>query len=262
MKKQTTAYAAALYEAQISKQAIPAFSSLNPDFTVDQAYEVQMINVAKQLAGGDIISGKKIGLTSLAMQKLLNVAEPDFGHLFQSMDCFDGKIDSSKLLQPKIEAEIAFILKADLSGGAVTVTDVLKATDYLVAAFEVVDSRIADWKIKLPDTIADNASSGCYVLGTKRIAPKTLDLATVTLSLYKTKAGKEELINQGSGYDVLGHPAVAVAWLANKLWHYGVSLQAGEVILSGALSAAPPAQRGDSFKAVFSDFGILEASFI
>jgi 2-keto-4-pentenoate hydratase len=174
------------------------------------------------------------------------------------MECKDGKIDTFALLQPKIEGEIAFILKQDLSGGKVTREDVLANTDYVVAAFEIVDSRVADWKIKLADTVADNASSGRYVLGSKKLKLDELDLQTVSMKLYKNK----ELCGEGTGSAVLGDPCLSVAWLANRLWDFGVALKAGEVILSGAFSAAPAAAKGDKFTAEFSSFGKVEAEFV
>jgi 2-keto-4-pentenoate hydratase len=161
-------------------------------------------------------------------------------------------------LQPKIEGEIAFILKGDLSGGKVTKEDVLKNTDYVVAAFEIVDSRVADWKIKLPDTVADNASSGRYVLGTNKLNLSEIDLSSVDMKLFRNG----ELAGEGTGASVQGDPCIAVAWLANRLWSYGVTLKAGEVILSGAFSAAPAAAKGDKFTAEFSSFGKVEAEFV
>lgn len=174
------------------------------------------------------------------------------------MDCVDGKVKTDELMQPKIEAELAFVLKKDLSGGNVTEADVRDATDYVVGAFEIVDSRVADWKIKLIDTVADNASSGRYILGTVRHSVEEVDLPAVSMTLFKNK----EQVEEGKGAAVLGDPVRAVAWLANRLWSYGVTLKAGEVILSGAFSAAPVAKKGDVFEAVFSDFGTVRAEFV
>jgi len=203
------------------------------------------------------ISGKKIGLTSQGIQRQLGVDEPDYGHLLSAMECRDGIVRTSQLIQPKIEAELAFILGSDLTGGGVTVEDVRNATDYVVGAFEIVDSRVADWKIKLVDTVADNASSGRYILGTNRLDIRNMDLAAVSMKLYKNGAPIEE----GIGANVQGDPCAAVAWLANKLWSYGVTLKKGEVILSGAFSAAPSAHRGQVFIAEFSSFGSVKAEF-
>ncbi len=247
-----------LFEAEKNKIPMEQISSLDPSLTIEDAYRIQMINVVKKISNGEIISGKKIGLTSLAMQKMLGVSQPDYGHLFKSMDISDNKIKTDSLLQPKIEAEIAFILKNDLIGPNVTARDVLDATDYVVAAFEIVDSRIKDWKINIIDTVSDNASSGCYCLGSKKLKVSEIFLPEIEMSLYKNG----EFVNKGKGADVLGDPAYCVSWLANKLYEFGVTLNKGEVILSGALSAAPPAKKGDVFEAKFSHFGNIQAEFI
>jgi 2-keto-4-pentenoate hydratase len=251
-------FADLLYDAERDRKAIPPLTEQDASVSVDDAYRIQLENIKRVAAGGHTVSGKKIGLTSPGIQKQLGVNEPDYGHLFAAMDCKDGKINTSALLQPKIEGEIAFILKADLAGGKVTREDVLANTDYVVAAFEIVDSRVADWKIKLPDTIADNASSGRYVMGSVKLTLDEIDLKTVTMKLYKNG----ELAGEGTGEAVLGDPCLSVAWLANKLWNYGVTLKAGEVILSGAFSAAPAAAKGDKFVAEFSSFGKVEAEFV
>lgn len=251
-------YADMLYESAKSRKSIPPLTELEPDLSVDDAYAVQLWNVKRLVKEGQIISGKKIGLTSEGIQKQLGVNEPDYGHLFKSMDCTDGKVKTSGLLQPKIEPEIAFILKEDLIGRNITPEDVMKATDYVAGAFEIVDSRIKDWKIKLADTISDNASSGCYVLGTARLPADQVNLPEITMALFKNGIK----VCEGSGSAVLGNPCNAVAWLANRLWTYGVILKKGEVILSGAFSAAPKAVAGDKFEVVFSNFGSVKAEFI
>ncbi|MDR2662951.1 MAG: 2-keto-4-pentenoate hydratase, partial [Treponema sp.] len=217
------ALAEELFKAEQDRKAIPPLSERDPSLTVDDAYRIQLVNIQRVVGMGHVISGKKIGLTSPGIQKQLGVNEPDYGHLFAAMDSKDGRINTSALLQPKIEGEIAFVLKADLSGGKVSREDVLKATDYVVAAFEIVDSRVADWKIKLVDTVADNASSGRYVLGSVRLKVTEVDLPEVTMKLYKNG----NLAGEGTGKAVLGDPSVSVAWLANRLWGYGVTLKAG-----------------------------------
>ena len=324
------AYALELFDAERSRTTIPQITARDQAFSVDDAYAVQLTNINKAIGLGFTVSGKKIGLTSLAMQKQLGVGEPDYGHLFHSMDCSDGAgggdVDTGDLIQPKIEAEIAFVLKKELSGGNVTPDDVSDATDYVVAAFEIVDSRIENWKLKLADTVADNASSGRYILGADKVslggngnangvgtgigkssdagdcvgigadtakssdagvgtgigkssdagagkcAGANADLPNIAMRMYKKAAGcedlaggelaGEELVGEGRGSDVMGDPRVAVAWLANKLWSYGVTLNAGEVILSGAFSAAPAAKKGDVFRAEFDGIGKVEARFI
>jgi len=256
-KAQISAWAEKLYAAERSRQAIPPITETAPSVTVDDAYAIQLENVKRVTGMGYAVSGKKIGLTSPGIQKQLGVNEPDYGHLFAAMDCTDGKVKTSDLMLPKIEGEIAFILKKDLAGGKVSREDVIAGTDFVCAAFEIVDSRIADWKIKLPDTVADNASSGRYVLGTRKLLLNEVELPKVTMRLYKNGS----IAGEGTGAAVLGDPCVSVAWLANRLWSYGVTLKAGEVILSGAFSAAPQAAKGDSFRAEFSSFGIVEAQF-
>ncbi|MDR1430040.1 MAG: 2-keto-4-pentenoate hydratase [Spirochaetaceae bacterium] len=258
-EQKIAAYADELFTAEQKRAAVPPLSERESAMTVDDAYQIQLANIRRVCAMGQVISGKKIGLTSPGIQKQLGVNEPDYGHLFASMECADGRIDTSALLQPKIEGEIAFVLKSDLSGGAVTRVDVLRATDYVAAAFEIVDSRVAGWKIKLVDTVADNASSGRYVLGGVKLRVGDVDLPSVTMKLYKNGGS---LVGEGSGAAVLGDPCLAVAWLANRLWGYGVTLKAGEVILSGAFSAAPEAAKGDSFTAEFSSLGTVSASFV
>lgn len=247
-----------LLSAEKSRTGVTPLTEMKPDLTVKEAYNIQLDNIQVKLENGEIISGKKIGLTSLAMQQLLGVNEPDYGHLLQSMEVDNnGVISRKQLLEPKVEGEIAFFLKKDLKGPNVTVEDVLGATEYVVAALEIVDSRVAGWKIKLCDTIADNASSGLYVLGEKKLAPHLLDLKKEKMSFYKN----EQLINEGAGKAALGDPAFCVAWLANKLSEFGITLKANEVILSGALSAAVNAEEGDEFVAKFQTLGEVKVNF-
>lgn len=251
-------FANALYHAQKNKVATSPLTEEDPSLTIDDAYAIQLFNVHRLVEQGEILSGKKIGLTSEGIQKQMGVKEPDYGHLFKSMDYPDGKVETDTLLQPKIEGELAFILKDDLAGGNVTKEDVIKATDYVVAGFEIVASRVANWNIKLVDTVADNASAGCYVLGKKKLKLTEFDLLSVEMAMYKN----EELITTGKSTAVLGDPTEAVAWLANRLWDYGVPLKQGEIILSGAFSFAPEAKKGDRFRADFTHFGTVEAEFI
>jgi len=257
-KKHLQKYSDMLRESEATRKAIPPLTELDASLDIDDAYAIQLANVEWVLRAGHRISGKKIGLTSEGIQKQLGVNEPDYGHLFAAMECPGGLVETDKLLQPKIEGEIAFILKEDLTGGKVTAEDVRRATDYVVAAFEIVDSRVADWRIKLVDTVSDNASSGRYVLGEKKMSLSEIDLPSVPMTL--TKNG--QVVGEGTGAAVLGDPAIAVAWLANRLWGYGVTLQKGEVILSGAFSAAPPAVKGDEFTADFGPMGKVSAKFI
>ncbi|MDR3225989.1 MAG: 2-keto-4-pentenoate hydratase [Clostridiales Family XIII bacterium] len=257
-EKKISEYAARLYDALTNRVSISALSDELDSLDIDDAYAIQMENVKRGLAGGAKISGKKIGLTSKPMQEMLGVDEPDYGHLYESMDLTGKPVPADTLLQPKVEGEIAFILKEDIKGPDATVEDVLAATDYVVAALEIVDSRVKDWKIKLFDTVSDNASSGSYVLGAKKVPISEIDLIAEQMTFYKNGAE----VNSGAGSAVLGNPAYCVAWLANKLWAYGVILGKGEVVLSGALSAAIEAAAGDTFKASFATLGEVTAEFV
>ena len=250
-------FADILYLSERDRVPILPLSEHRSTITVSDAYAIQMKNVDRVVAMGYDTSGKKIGLTSQVMQRQLGATEPDYGHIFIAMDCRDGIVDTTQLIQPKIEAGLAFILGADLVGGRATADIVRAATDYVVCAFEIIDSRVAYWKTKLVDTIADNASSGRYILGDKRLGISDIDLAAVSMKLYKNGVLAEE----GTGANVMGDPAIAVAWLANRLWFYGIPLKKGEIILSGAFSAAPDAMQGDVFNAQFSTFGNLLAEF-
>jgi 2-keto-4-pentenoate hydratase len=256
--EKTITFADHLAKAEETGQGVTALTELDATLTVEEAYQVQLKTIERKVNGGQKVVGKKIGLTSVAMQKLLGVDQPDYGHLLDSMVIEDGgQISFDRVLQPKVEGEIAFILKRDLIGPKVTAMDVLLATDYVLPALEIVDSRIADWKIKLQDTVADNASSGLYVLGNRPMKVSELDLVQTGMVLYKNG----EIVNTGVGAAALGNPAACVAWLANKLFEFGISLKAGEVILSGALSAAQNAVPGDQFKARFAHLGEVSVNF-
>lgn len=250
--------AAKLAQAESTKVGIDPLIITAPDLTVDDAYYIQLENINRKLSEGQKIVGKKIGLTSLAVQKMLGVDEPDYGHLLDTMVVENGgTIDTKDMLQPKVEGEIAFILKKDLKGPNVTAVDVIQATDYIVPALEIVDSRVQDWKISLRDTVADNASSGLYVLGGKPTKLEDIDLELVGMVLYQNG----EVANTGVGAAVLGSPATSVAWLANRLADYDITLKAGEVILSGALSGMVTANPGDHFVARFAHLGQVSVNF-
>jgi len=248
-----------LLEAETTCQGIEPISKVVKSFTLKDAYYIQLETIHAKLASGQKITGKKIGLTSLAMQQLLKVGEPDYGHLLDSMEVLDGKVKRDSFLLPRVEGEIAFVLKESLKGPHITTEDVIKATDYVMASIEIVDSRVKDWKIKLEDTVADNASSGKYVLGLVQRKIHEVDLPNIEMKLFKNG----HLVNEGKGEAALGNPASCVAWLANRLADFHIELNAGEVILSGALSAAVDAEQGDVFTADFGDvLGKVEVSFI
>lgn len=214
---------------------------------VEDAYEVQSRWTELRLGRGERILGRKIGLTSRAMQEQMGVAEPDYGSLWASryFPARAGRteVPADSFLQPRMEGEIAFLIGRPLSGEHVTPQEVLAATEALAPAFEVVDSRIADWRIKLADTIADNASYGGFVLGPWSRSLRNDDLRTLGMLVHKNG----EIVAQAVGAAALGGPARAVAWLARKLTSFGVSLNAGDVVLSGALGGASNAGRGDTF---------------
>lgn len=247
-----------LLEAERTKQAIAPLTQQYSELNVTDAYHIQLEVMKKKTSEGRTIIGKKVGLTSLAMQKMLGVDEPDYGHLLDDMQVADGgSIKISDLLSPKIEAEIGFILGEDLRGLNVTYLDVLMATKYIVPTLEIIDSRIADWKIQLIDTVADNGSSAKVVVGSKLSKIEGIDLR----SLGMVMCNNGEMISTGSGAAALGHPAHAIAWLANKLHEFDISLKAGELILPGALSAALAVKEGDSISAYFGPLGSVSVTF-
>ncbi|TCP28992.1 2-keto-4-pentenoate hydratase [Scopulibacillus darangshiensis] len=247
-----------LLHAEESKKGIQPLTDQYPDLSAREAYQIQLINIQKRIDAGQRVIGKKIGLTSLPMQELLGVAEPDYGHLLHGMKVENGGVILfNDVMQPKVEGEIAFVLKEDLQGPNVTMLDVLQATDFVLPALEIVDSRVDNWKIKLPDTVADNASSSFFVLGERPVQVDQVDLAGVGMILYKN----DKIMNTGTGAAALGHPASCVAWLANKMAEFDVSLRAGEVILSGALSAAVVAEPGDIFRTKIAHLGDVSVRF-
>lgn len=247
-----------LKSAWEKEEGVQPLTVLDPELTLDEAYQVQLQTIQGNLKDGNTITGKKIGLTSLAMQEMLGVDEPDYGHLLNSMEVVnDGMISFKDVLQPKVEGELAFFLKEDLTGPNVTAWDVLKATDVIVPSLEIVDSRVKDWELTLIDTVADNASSGLYVLGGSPQKLADIDVKQIGMTLHKNGV----LQNTGVGAAALGDPVQCVAWLANKLSEYDITLNAGEVILSGALSAAVEAEPGDEFVAKFAELGEVRISF-
>ena len=251
--------AAELLNAERTQKPIEALTTTYQGLTVDEAYRIQLAQVSIRLEEGRKIVGKKIGLTSIGMQQLLGVNEPDYGHLFDDMLIPEGEpCRRDELIWPRIEGELAFVLKDRLKGPGVNIADVYRATDYIIPAIEIVDSRIKDWKIKLADTIADNASSARFVLGNRIVPVDEIDLRHVGMVLEKNGV----MVNNGAGAAVLGNPAAAVAWLANKLASYDIALEPGEIILSGALTAAVDAAAGDVFTVSFHTLGSINLKFI
>lgn len=246
-----------LAAARADGRPCPPVRTVLPDDDIGAAYEVQAAWVAGQVAAGDCVVGRKIGLTNPAVQAQLGVGQPDFGTLLATMACPPGEpIDISRLLQPKIEAEVAFMLESDLDDPDIGPDDVLAATGSVAAALEIVDSRIAGCDISIVDTVADNASSGLFTVGSQR-PPGGLDLAACPMRL---RRGEEE-VSTGSGAACLGHPAVAVAWLAAATRSHGQPLRAGEIVLSGALGPMVPVRAGDRFTAEIGGLGQVTAGF-
>jgi len=249
--------AAALYEAEKSGAAIESLTD-NYQFSNDEAYQIQLQGMNLRLADGHHIVGKKIGLTSKAMQNALGVFEPDYGYIADYMVGYEGEaIILSKLIAPKVEPEIAFVLKEDLQGPGVTIADVLRATAGIMPAIEIIDSRVKDWKIKIQDTIADGASIGRVIMSGKLTPIDEIDMRFMGLVLEKNG----EIVATAAGAAVLGHPANAVAWLANKLAKYDIALKKGEIIMSGSFTAACPVAEGDSVTCYFDHIGNVSARF-
>ncbi len=246
------AFATALYDARRDRVAIDPLTDAWPALGVEDGYAIQQHLTRMLLADGDAIAGYKLGLTSSAMQTLLGVDQPDFGPVLASTIYDDGaEIDLGRFIAPRIEAEIAVVLDADLTGPGVTPEAVRHATRGLVAALEIVDSRIRDWRIQLGDTVADLASCGAIALGTRVLPIDGLDPRLVGMVLRRN----DEVLATGAGAAALGDPLAAVAWLANTLGPMGVTLPAGSVIMTGALHAMVPIARGDVFCAEFDRLG-------
>lgn len=247
-----------LWEAQRTRVAIEPLTDRYSGLDIEDAYAIQTRNIDRQVADGARVIGRKVGLTSRAMQQLLGVDEPDFGVLLDDMFVEDGdEVPLSEMLQPRIEAELAFVLERDLAGPGVTTANALAAMAGVLPAVEIVDSRIADWRIKLVDTVADNASSGRLVVGGRIRKVDEFDLRLVGVAVSRNG----ELIDTGAGAAVLGNPARPVAWLANKLGALGATLHAGDVILPGAPHRMVAVQPGDVFRAEFAHLGAVTARF-
>jgi 2-oxopent-4-enoate/cis-2-oxohex-4-enoate hydratase len=247
-----------LYNAQRQAEAITPLTERYPELTLVQAYGIQQHLIARRMDDGERVAGKKIGVTSQAVMNLLGVGQPDFGILTDAMMVNSGEvIATSSLIQPKAEGELAFVLKHDLMGPGITVADVLRATEGVMVCFEIVDSRIQDWKIKIQDTVADNASCGVFVLSDRLVPLDDVDLQLCGMVLEKNG----EIVATGAGAASMGSPAVAVAWLANTLGHLGVSLKAGEVILSGSLGPMIPVKAGDNLRVSIGGVGSCSVRF-
>ncbi|WP_233355885.1 fumarylacetoacetate hydrolase family protein [Henriciella litoralis] len=247
-----------LWAALKSRVPVAPLIDTWPGMTIDEAYAVSLAMLEARKAEGECVVGKKIGVTSKPVQDMLSVHQPDFGFLTDAMHVQGGRVDCSKLIAPRAEAEIAFRLKSDLQGPGVTAQDVLDATESVMACFEIVDSRIRDWKIAIQDTVADNASCGVFVLGDVEADPSGLDLAG--LKAVVTKNGQP--LSEGYGSAVQGAPENAVAWLANTLGAYGIPFLAGEIILSGSVVPLEPVGPGDVMDVSIDGLGTCHVEFV
>lgn len=248
-----------LFAALASGVAIGALTDRYPDMSIDDAYKISLEFLKiRQRENGEKIIGKKIGVTSKPVQEMLGVFQPDFGFLTDAMLSLDGNVHMDCHIAPRAEAEIAFKLKFGLKGPGVTGQDVIDATEYVQPCFEIVDSRLKDWKIIIGDTIADNASCGVFALGAEKADPRSLDMAA--LEVVVEKNGKE--ISRGMGSSVQGAPENAVAWLANTLGEYGIPFEAGEIILSGSLVPLEPVVRGDEMLMTIEGLGACAVAFV
>lgn len=250
-----------LFKALRDCKTLSPLTDRYPDIEIEDAYHISQAMLQQRLAHtGEKVVGKKIGVTSKAVQDMLGVFQPDFGFLTTQMDVpNNGEVKiAGNLIQPRAEAEIAFLLKEDLQGPGVTEADVLRATECILPCFEIVDSRIKDWKIKIHDTIADNASCGVYVLGNERIDPRGLDLPNLTVNVFKNG----NPLSTGKGSAVQGDPLTAVAWLANTLGEFGIPFKAGEVILSGSLVPLESVVPGDEMHMELVGIGTATVKFV
>jgi len=249
-----------LYAALNEKKTVSPLTERYPSFSIEDAYLVSKQFLARRIAAGEQLIGKKIGVTSDAVQSMLNVHQPDFGFLTDKMQYENGdKMPiGTELIQPRAEGEIAFFLNADLVGPGVTNEDVLNATEYVVPCFEIVDSRIQDWKIKIEDTVADNASCGLFLLGEGAINPRDVNLETCQMTVWKNG----EQLSQGLGSAALGSPLNCVSWLANTLASFDIALKAGEIVLSGSLVPLEPVVPGDEMRLEIEGIGSASVDFV
>jgi 2-oxopent-4-enoate/cis-2-oxohex-4-enoate hydratase len=250
-----------LYAALRSCTTVPPVTDRGYDITVEDAYHISLRMLKSRVeADGETVVGKKIGVTSAPVQEMLGVFQPDFGFLTDAMHYADGAdipIEDN-LIAPRAEGEIAFRLKKDLVGPGVTEQDVLDATATIMPCFEIVDSRIDDWKIKIQDTVSDNASCGVFTLGSNEVDPRDVDLPNLKMKVFKNN----ELHSEGIGSAVQGNPLTAVAWLANTLGEFGIPFKAGEVILSGSLVPLIPVVAGDEMHLELEGVGTASCRFV
>lgn len=247
-----------LLDSYTTGKPIAPLTATYADLTLEDAYAIQLLQIEELTRSGRTVKGHKVGLTSAAMQRLLGVDEPDFGHLLDDFFYLQhDPIPVDRFLQPRIEPEVAFVLKQPIRGPGIAVHEAIAAVDFVLPALEIVDSRIENWKIGLVDTIADNASSGALVLGSTPTGLHEVDLRLAGAVM--TRNGV--VVGTGAGGAVLGSPITSLVWLANTLGARGVALEAGHVILPGAVCAMVPVSSGDTFTATFAGLGSVTARF-
>ena len=251
--------AASLAEAYRSGVPVDPLVQTYPDITVDDAYAIQQLQLTSRLDQGARVVGYKVGLTSAVMQHQMGVDQPDYGYLLDEMTYLENApVPVENFLQPKVEPEIAFVLGRDVSGPNATVAQVMGAIEYVVPALEIIDSRVRDWQIGLLDTVADNASSGGVVLGSRPTALVDQDLRLAGCNLYVNG----RIVGTGAGGAVLGSPLTAAVWLINTLGARGVTLRPGQVVLSGSVTAAVSVASGDTVSAQIAGLGTVTTRFV
>jgi 2-keto-4-pentenoate hydratase len=251
--------ARALYEARRSRQPVEPFTDAEPDLGMADGYAIAKLLTGMLVADGDSVIGYKVGLTSKPMQQMIGVDSPDHGPVLGSTVYADGDaVSLSEFIQPKIEAEIAFVLEKPLRGPGVTVEQAREAIAGMVAAMEIVDSRFADWRIRLADTVADLASNGAVAMSSQLVPLAGLDPRLIGMVL--TRSG--ELVDTSAGAAALGDPVGVVSWLANTLGEMGAGLEAGHIVMTGALHAAVPMRAGDVFLAEFDRLGSVSVRVV
>lgn len=247
-----------LLSAYRTRVPVEPLAGTYPGLTLDDAYEIQLLQIRSRLAAGARIKGHKVGLTSAAMRRQMGVDQPDYGHLLDDMFWLEHQpIPVSRFLQPRVEPEVAFVLARPLRGPGVNAAEAIAAVDFVLPALELIDSRIRDWKIGLLDTIADNASSAGVVLGSTPKRLTEIDLRLCGCVLHRNG----ELAATGAGGAVLGSPVTSLVWLANTVGARGVVLEPGDVVLPGSITASVPVAAGDSVTATFGGLGSVCARF-
>lgn len=257
-QEQVIRLAEALRVAEEQASPIAPLTDEFPAMTADDAFNVQLVNINRRIAAGAHVTGHKVGLASEAMQQMMGVNEPDYGHLLNDMEYFEHTpIPTGALCTPRVELEVAFILGKDIPADGVADADLPEYIEWVVPSIELIDSRITNWQINLADTIADNASSCGYILGAQRVALADIDVAAVAVELFKN----DELLATGRSDAVLGNPLNAVSWLARKVASFGVRLRAGDVLLPGTAIRAMDVAADDKIRAEFAGLGTVAVEF-